>query len=121
MTNHQSTGQLNDSYVTHVTNNSYCIAIVEVVNHPTVKKFNIGSGLPSNSQQQQPDDSDVLKYYVVDSDEFLQLRNLIVFEASDYYWVYSKYAFYGLCFNLEFLSNYLQKIIADTEVVQCSG
>lgn len=79
--NGPSTGQLNN--LTQVTNNSYCIAIVEVVNHPSIKMVNVGGGyrqVSGTHANNIDNDSNEIKYFVVDRDEFLQLRNLIVFQ-----------------------------------------
>lgn len=74
--NNQSTG--NSLNLAHATGNSYCIAIVEVVNHPSIKTVDAGVTYRSG-------DTIATKYYVVDRDEFMQLRNLLVFENDQGY------------------------------------
>lgn len=49
----------------------YCVAIVEVVNDPTIKVVDINGTLNTIMNQ--------IKYYVVTNDDLMQLRNLLVY------------------------------------------
>lgn len=73
--NFPSTGQLNN--LPQVTDSSYFIAIVEVVNHTSIKKVKFGGGYGTPFNQ-----SKAVKAYIVDRDEFMHLRNVIVFESA---------------------------------------
>lgn len=59
----------------------YCVAIVEVIKHPSVTVVNLSkSGTTLLEESKFADtSSNACLYYVVNSDEFMRLRHLLVF------------------------------------------
>lgn len=58
----------------------YCVAIVEVIKHPSIKVVNFGK---PNEKSETPNFDDTSskehRYYVVNSDELMRLKHLLVF------------------------------------------
>lgn len=57
----------------------YCIAIVEVIKHPSIKVINFGVKPIIESMKFDDTSSRHLRYYVVTSDDLMRLKYLIVF------------------------------------------
>lgn len=81
--------------IAHISGDSYCIAIVEVVKDDSIKVIDFGSrshlthfissNQQTNTTSTKPNfdnNSTATKYYVVDKDKLIQLRNLLVFKGS---------------------------------------
>lgn len=68
-------------YAQHPDPISYCVAIVEVIKHPSIKVVTFGANMADQSEVSKFDDtsSDQHRYYVVSSDEFMRLNHLLVF------------------------------------------
>lgn len=68
-------------YAQHPDPINHCVAIVEVIKHPSVKVVTFGKNMQDQSTVPNFDNtsSDQHRYYVVNSDELMRLNHLLVF------------------------------------------